>query len=107
MAKLAIVPGFWTGDAGRTLRFRIPSKHMYDVSPKLAKRVAYVDNSFDLFWLPPPGVYSSAPQDPLIKRAGGSPTYDVVLDDDSTGRIEIGRFIHFDVRLLNYGVLIV
>lgn len=107
VAKLATVPEFWTGDqVGRTLQFRIPSKHIYDVSPKIARRVAYVDNSFHLFWLPAPGVYSSAPQDPLINRTGGPAIYDVALDGGGAGRIEIGRFIHFDVRLLNYGVLI-
>lgn len=108
VAKLATAPDFWTAEHfGGTLGFRIPSKRMYDVSPKLARRVAYVDNSFHLFWLPSPGVYASAPQDPLLKRAGGPAAYEVVLDDGRVGQIEIGRFIHFDFRLLNYGVLIV
>ncbi len=73
VAKLATVPDFWTGDqAGGTLGFRIASKRMYDVSPKLVRRVAYVDNSFHLFWLPSPGVYASPPPGPA-HQAGRQP----------------------------------
>jgi len=56
--------------------------------------------------VPPPGVYP-LPNDPLRPRVtGAAARYDVALEDGRKGQIEIGRFLHFDVRLLNYGVLI-
>jgi hypothetical protein len=47
-------------------------------------------------------------RDELLKpcRADVAPVYEVLLEDGSRGPMEIGRFHHFDVRLLNYGVLI-
>jgi hypothetical protein len=106
VAKLKTRPDFFTGDSlGTTAKVSIPAKRIRDVSPKFLRRVAFVDNSFHLFWLPPPGVYP-LPQDPLRRRDGSAPNYEVTLDDGGKGQIEIGRFLHFDVRLLNYGVLI-
>lgn len=106
VAKLKFRPEFFTNDrVGTTLKVSVPEKRIQDVSPKLLRRVAFVDNSFHLFWLPPTGVYP-LPQDPLKRRDGSAPVYEVTFDDGRQGRIEIGRFLHFDVRLLNYGVLI-
>jgi hypothetical protein len=108
VAKLKTRPAFFDpGNEGTLPRVSIPQKRIRDVSPKVLRRVAFVDNSFHLFWLPPPGVYP-LPADPLKpRRADSPPNYDVLLEDGRRGRIEIGRFLHFDVRLLNYGVLIV
>lgn len=90
------------------MKFLVPSKVIRDVSPKIITRVAFVDNSFHLFWVPPPGIYArSLAQDPLIKREGGKPEYEVLSEKGIPATIEIERFLHFDVRLLNYGVLIV
>lgn len=102
VAKLARPPEFWPG--GGPVKVKIPSKRMIDVSPKEISRMAFVDNAFHLMWLPPPGALS--PADPLSRRDGSAPTYDVVLEDGSAGRIEVATFLHFDVRLLNYGVFL-
>jgi len=111
VAKLKSRPDFWTeANLGQALEISIPSKHIIDVSPKLMERVAFVDNSFHMFWLPPSGIYlrpPGHPQDPLIPRAQGQrPVYEVLVKTGTKGQIEVGRFLHFDVRLLNYGVLI-
>jgi len=106
VAKLKDSPPFFTSDHfGKTVTVSIPAKKIRDVSPKFLRRVGFVDNSFHLFWLPPPGVYP-LPADPLKTRDNTPPKYDVQLENGSKGQIEIGRFLHFDVRLLNYGVLI-
>jgi hypothetical protein len=107
VAKLSKRPDFWTTEStGGAVKVLIHTKKIRDVSPKFMTRVGFVDNSFHVFWLPPPGVYPQ-PQDPLIPRDGSqSAVYDVKLDNGATSRIEIGRWLHFDVRLLNYGVLI-
>jgi len=56
--------------------------------------------------VPPPGVYPP-PNDPLRPRVtGAAAKYDVALEDGRKGQIEIGGFLHFDVRLFNCGVLI-
>jgi hypothetical protein len=75
----------------------------------LIERIAFVDNAFHVLWLPPSGVYlppPGHPQDPLIPRDGSAPVYDAILEDGAHGQMEIERWLHFDVRLLNYGVLI-
>jgi hypothetical protein len=112
VAKLKQRPAFWTQEKfGAALKVAIPSKRIFDVSPKVLRRVGFVDNAFHIYWLPPSGTYlppPGRPQDPLIPRGeGATAVYDVLLEDGSKGQIEIGRFLHFDVRLLNYGVLIV
>lgn len=106
VGKLKARPEFWNEQAvaAGTAKVLVNSKHILDVSPKLLPRVAYVDNAFHLFWLPPAGTYSA--QDPLIRRDGTKPIYDVVLADGRVSQIEIGRFIHFDIRLLNNRVVI-
>jgi hypothetical protein len=105
VAKLAGVPDFWKDlPEGTTTTIRVPSKRIFDVSPKFLPRVAYVDNAFHLVWLPPPGAFAfgrDQPQDPLIRRDMTPPAYEVTLEDGKTGHIEIGRFLHFDIRLLN------
>ena len=85
----------------------MPSKRIQDVSPKTVARVGFVDNAFHLYWLLPPGAGANQAQDPLKRRDGTQPVYDVVLEDGKPSQIEIGTFVHFDVRLLNYGVLII
>lgn len=107
VARLATRPAFWTDEKfGGVYKILVPSKRIFDVSPKVLPRVAYVDNSFHLFWLPPPGILSPRPQDPLIRRDGSPPVYDVVLPDGGTDQITIGRFLHFDIGLLNNRVVI-
>lgn len=107
IARLATRPAFWTEEKFvGVYKILVPSKRMFDVSPKVLPRAAYVDNSFHLFWLPPPGILSPRPQDPLIRRDGSPPIYDVVLPDGSTDQITISRFIHFDIALLNNRVVI-
>jgi len=103
VAKLKQRPSFFPGSG--VVEFSIPSKKIRDVSPKLLQRVGFVDNAFHVFWLLPPGTLPPALQDPLIPRDGSAPKYDVRVNG-RRGQIEIGRFLHFDVRLLNYGVLI-
>jgi hypothetical protein len=105
VAKLKSRPDFWAAvNLGTTVTIRVPSKHIFDVSPKLLTRVAYVDNAFHLFWLPPAGTYAA--QDPLIRRDGKDARYAVTLSNGVSSSIEIGRFIHFDIRLLNNRVVI-
>src|SRR5207245_11292442 len=79
VAKLSKRPDFWTSDGtGSTMLIVVPSKRIFDVSPKFMPRVAYVDNAFHVFWLPPPGIYCQPQHDPLIARNGSArqPTYD-------------------------------
>ena len=45
----------FSGGEDEPLTVLIPSKAIRDVSPKTIARVAFVDNRFHLFWLPPPG----------------------------------------------------
>lgn len=107
VARLATCPAFWTEEKfGGVYEVLVPSKRIFDVSPKILPRAAYVDNSFHLFWLPPPGILSPRPQDPLIRRDGSPPVYDVVLPDSGTDQMTIGRFLHFDIGLLNNRVVI-
>jgi hypothetical protein len=106
VAKLKGIPRFWTDVKEQVTQITVPSKQIRDVSAKIVRRAAYVDNAFHLFWLPPPGVYGPQPQDPLIRRDNKPPIYDVVVNNGVKDQIEIATFIHFDVRLLNYGVLI-
>jgi hypothetical protein len=105
VAKLRTNPAFWTPEmTNGATRIIVPSKYILDVSPKLLPRVCFVDNSFHLIWLPPAGLYS--PQDPLIRRDGTEAVYDVLLDDGTMGQIDVKRFIHFDIKLLNNRVVI-
>jgi hypothetical protein len=107
IARLASRPAFWTPDKfNGVYEILVPSKRIFDVSPKVLPRAAFVDNSFHLFWLPPPGVISPKPQDPLILRDGTPPIYDALLQDGGTEQITIGRFLHFDIGLLNNRVII-
>jgi len=103
VAKLSTKPSWY--QAGGVQKFSIPDKPIRDVSPKILRRVALVDNAFHVFWLPPPGVYP-APTDPLRSRTSTPPHYKVSVEGVGEGEVHIGRFLHFDVRLLNYGVLI-
>ncbi len=102
VARLARPPSFWTGKG--SVKVTVPSKRILDVSPKHLQRIALVDNAFHLIWLPPAG--SLKPVDPLRRRDKSPAIYDVVLADGSAGRIEVADFLHFDVRLLNYGVFL-
>lgn len=106
VAKLKVAPDFWKSHNGDLLKIRIPTKNIRELPPQMIERAAIVDNAFQLFWLPPAGIYRPAPADPLKTRDGSDPKYDVVLDDGTQGEIEISDFVHFDFKLLNYGVLI-
>jgi len=107
VAKLKTPPAFWQpGLFATATPIEVPSKQIIDVSPQVLPRAAFVDNAFHLFWLPPSGVISPAPQDPLIRRDGSDPVYEVVGPDGTPGTIEVGRFLHFDIRLLNNRVVI-
>ncbi|QQZ18436.1 MULTISPECIES: cupredoxin domain-containing protein [Rhodococcus] len=101
VVKLGSPPSFWKGEG--TMNITIPSKRIQEVSKQLP-RVAYLDNAFHLAWLPPAGL--TKPADPLIRRDESAPVYEVQLGDGSPGEIEIGAFLHFDVRLLNGGVFL-
>lgn len=107
VAQLKTRPDFWTKVDGPPVKILVPSKRIRDASPKEIKRAAFVDNAFHLYWLLSPGAGANQAQDPLRTRDGRPPVYDVVLEDGSKSHIEIGRFLHFDIRLLNYGVLII
>ncbi len=107
VAKLKSCPAFFKpADGNGTETICVPSKKIRNVTPKLVQRVAFVDNAYHLFWLPPTGVYSPQAQDPLIRRDASPAVYEVTTSCGKSGKIDIGRFLHFDVRLLNYGVLI-
>jgi hypothetical protein len=107
VAKLEGRPDWWPGAGADPLVVVVPGKRIRDVSPREIKRVAIVDNAFHLFWLPPPGALPNQAVDPLAPRTGDRPAeYDVVLEGGRTGRMSIERFLHFDVRLLDYGVLL-
>jgi hypothetical protein len=119
VAKLAARPAFWdAAQTSGTVRVRVPKKCLRELCGKFIQRLAFVDNSFHVFWLPPSGLYTPAPQDPLFPRKPKSPNngpyeftggpfkYDVVLEDGRTGNISVGRSLHFDVRLLNHGVFL-
>lgn len=106
VAKLKEAPAFWSKGDGKPQAFQIKSKRIRDVSPKVMRRAAIVDNAFHLLWLPPSGILRPSPQDPLIKRDGSEPIYDVSLSKGGIDKIHIDKFLHFDVRLLNYGVFI-
>lgn len=107
VVQLKTRPDFWTKVDGPPVKLLVPSKRIRDTSPKEVGRVAFVDNAFHLFWLLPPGAGANQAQDPLRRRDGSRPIYDVILEDGRKSQIEIGRFLHFDIRLLNYGVLII
>ncbi|MFG1182932.1 hypothetical protein V5F40_23135 [Xanthobacter sp. DSM 14520] len=106
VAKLKFKPDFWPTQNGDPVQIIVPSKRIRDVSPKTVQRVSFVDNAFHMYWLLPPGAGANQAQDPLLPRDKTPPVYDVVLEGGRRSQIEIGRFVHFDIRLLNYGVLI-
>ncbi|MER8849322.1 cupredoxin domain-containing protein [Mesorhizobium australicum] len=107
VAKLSGQPDFWTPDNfDGTSSILIPEKRIVDVSPKVLRRVAFVDNSYHLAWLPPSGAYRQPPPDPLIRRDGTAPQYDVLVAGTRPSHIVVERFIHFDVALLNNRVVI-
>jgi hypothetical protein len=108
VAKLKSAPLGWTNSEAGALRFTVPGRKMRDMPARLLDRAAIVDNSFHLFWLLPPGFLERQAQDPLIRRPMGSVhSHKVRFGDGKEGEIEIEHFLHFDIRLLNYGVLIV
>lgn len=108
VAKLKGLPAFWTADRyDGTAGILIPEKRIVDVSPKILHRVAFVDNAYHLTWLPPSGAYKQPPPDPLIRRDKSAPIYDVLVDGAASDRVEIDRFLHYDVALLNNRVVII
>jgi hypothetical protein len=118
VAKLASAPPFWKpADVGSVVAVSVPAKEVQHLPPKLLQRIAFVDNSFHIFWLPPSGLYTPAPLDPLFPRKafdrskpsefkGGPFRHEVVLVDGTRSYIEVARSLHFDVRLLNHGVFL-
>lgn len=108
VAKLAAAPRGWKGAS--SMMFKVPGRTIQSLPPRLISRLAIVDNAFHLFWLLPPGALLRQAQDPLIRRgnpAGANHVHAVAFEDGQSSDIEISRFVHFDIRLLNYGVLIV
>ena len=101
VAKLRSRPEFFSGGEDEPLTVLIPSKAIRDVSPKTIARVAFVDNRFHLFWLPPPGI-NPLPVDPLSVNT----PYEVTVGGQPAGTMEVGQLLHFDTRILNYGVLL-
>lgn len=118
VAKLASAPAFWTAaHTNGVVELSVPAKKILHLSPKVIQRIAFVDNSFHVFWLPPSGLYTPAPLDPLFPRKafnraqpsefkGGPFKHDVMLADGTQGQIEVARSLHFDTRLLNHGVFL-
>jgi hypothetical protein len=107
VARLATTPAFWDGTRDKLL-VTVRSKQIRRLEPKVLPRIAMVDNAFHVVWLPPPGL-TTQPTDPLKLPLTGTPhVHEVVTSDGVEGTIEIGDsgFVHMDVRLLNYGVLI-
>jgi hypothetical protein len=107
VAKLATAPKGWTGSGA--MLFKVPERAIRDLSPRLVSRAAMVDNAFHLFWLLPPGTLLRQAQDPLIRRgnpSGANHEHAIQFVDGPASVIAIARFLHFDIRLLNYGVLI-
>ncbi len=106
VAKLKTVPDFWKGQGYE--RIVVPSKTIRDLPTHVLDRGALVDNAFTIYWLPPVGLLRPAPQDPLRTRDGSAARYEIQRVECGTkDMMEISRFLHFDVKLLNYGVLIV
>jgi len=119
VAKLANQPDFWNESSlGRAVHVVVQSKKIEPIPSKLIQRLAFVDNAFHIFWLPPSGLYTPAVQDPLFPRkpktpnngpleyTGGPFEFEVVLEGGKANKISVGRSIHFDVRLLNHGVFL-
>jgi hypothetical protein len=118
VAKLASAPPFWAkSQASGVVEVSIPTKRIEHLPAKLMQRIAFVDNSFHVFWLPPSGLYTPAPLDPLFPRKafnrrqpsefiGGPFRHEVVLTDGTRSHIEVARSLHFDTRLLNHGVFL-
>jgi hypothetical protein len=118
VAKLASAPPFWTAaQASEVVEVSVPAKRIEHLPAKLIQRIAFVDNSFHVFWLPPSGLYTPAPLDPLFPRrafnrrqpsefTGGPFRHEVILTDGTRSHIELSRSLHFDTRLLNHGVFL-
>lgn len=108
VVKLARPPAFWDGGKSSPIRVTVPGKRIREIKPRTLPRVAFVDNAFHLVWLPPPGLVPPPP-DPLKRRDDRPSVYAVRTTDGRKGEIEItdAGFLWMDVRLLNYGVLIV
>jgi len=108
VAKLASAPRGWAGTSAKL--FNTPGHTMRELPPRLISRMANVDNAFNLFWLLPPGTLVRQAQDPLIRRdnpTGANHVHVIQFDKGQDSEIAISHFLHFDIRLLNYGVLIV
>jgi hypothetical protein len=118
VAKLASAPPFWTTlQTGEVVEISVPGKRIEHLPAKLIQRIAFVDNSFHVFWLPPSGLYTPQPLDPLFPRkafnraqpsefTGGPFRHEVILSNGTSSHIEVARSLHFDTRLLNHGVFL-
>jgi len=111
VAKLVSAPESFTGSSAGPLQFTVPGRRMRDVPARLLERLSMVDDGFHLAWLPPFGLIERQAQDPLLRRDLPAPPatphpHDIRLSTGKGARIEIANFLHFDIRLLNYGVLI-
>jgi len=118
VAKLASAPPFWpAAQTNGVVQVSVPAKRIEHLPAKLIQRIAFVDNSFHVFWLPPSGLYTPVPLDPLFPRkafnrrqpsefTGGPFRHEVVLTDGTRSQIEVARSLHFDTRLLNHGVFL-
>jgi hypothetical protein len=112
VAKLVSAPEGVTVCSGGSVQFTVPGRRMRDVPARLLERLSIVDDGFHLAWLPPFGLIERQAQDPLLRRdlpPGNPHPHDIRLANGDPARIEIAAagFLHFDIRLLNYGVLIV
>jgi len=118
VAKLSSAPPFWTEAQTRGVtQISVPAKRIEHLPAKVVQRIAFVDNSFHVFWLPPSGLYTPAALDPLFPRKafnrkepsefkGGPFQHEVVLADGTHSNIAVARSLHFDTRLLNHGVFL-
>jgi hypothetical protein len=108
VAKLARVPAGWQNAGAQS--FTVTGKSIRQLEPRTVSKFAMVDNAFHLYWLLPPGQLVRQAQDPLIVRGnplGATHNHEIKYESGNQDAIAISRFLHFDIRLLNYGVLIV
>jgi len=107
VAKLNNIPSFWKQEYfDTTLNVMIPGRAFIDVSPKIIKRAAFVDNLFHLIWGLPSGAIS--PSDPLERTPlnnNGLKEFEAQTETGEIDILEIEKFLHFDAtRLLNDGL---
>jgi hypothetical protein len=103
VAKLSIIPSFWTKQYHDTaIIVTIPVMKIRDASPKAIKRLAFLDDQFHLIWGLPSGAL--LPVDPLVKISSKG-EFEMTTEKGEKGKALVSNFLHFDAtRLLNDGL---